>query len=1265
MRKALYFIVSLCTALGLGVTALAANFNNDLVDQADAGHLNSVISLLHEGHHANSQGDFGVTALMRAAFNGDSEMVNTLLHAGADPNIQDLGGATALHLAARNGHHHVVTSLIDKGAKPDVIDDEKWTPLMRAIVAGRAEAANILVAKGANVARSNADEESILELAAASDNLEMIALLKPQFSSLPHSHIQKARAIADKRNNTAIIAMLQEVPSAPQRQLPPSPAPHRSVEPAPIKKPSHLQRTPTPSLVPKMRDGRYHGLDNTENKSLEKDEHSAPPRKLPPAKPVIPPRTKPLDITSPSNQRSEYQGLDRNRSHDALPPSHLAYKNSRASRMPGVPSERATRGEKRLHTPPSNYLQRPSDEQEAIRPMPSLPTELYQPRNNNLPSGLPPRQDKRSDSTPKKTTPSIAKHENKAQAFSSIEQLDFDDSISKEEKTKQAATQIAEKKTTALPPLPSLIEKEEEEKTERKAEKTQKEEPHAPIEEQLEDILPEGIHAGMIPKRTILRYHENNTVPEGVSFSWLKEEIPNAAYDRRVKPYRAPNTKTYASYPPSGTPITTPTTQEATAVEIQTTASYTEDQEETVPAQQISAAPHTQTSDKMPSIFNGKAEFATMGNSQIIPASGTKQITTGQEYLLQLGTFASEDQALYVWKNLSAKHADVLSQLKPKVKSAYLASEKTTLYRLRAGNIDDKLRAKQSCANLKNRNIECFVVEQASQNMRYARAPISRPVSAPAVVTPSNQNTTRTTTEAKPHLATPPKRAIAQNILSQERPINSINKPNILANTSHQTAPARQVANTRPHRTGRYTGAPTYRAVAEPQPAPRKTVAPLPARTETTPQQPARPQLIANAEKPHAIPPKPAPQKIAAPVPVTRIPMPAPKATAPSVAAAPVQQQPVPQRHVMPAPHPVAHTTPVQPTMAPSYYTAAAPTPAPAIAAQPPAAAPQARLPQQAYYAPVQPHLTAATPAHQQFYARMHSPEMQQRTQQLPVAEAIPVDYHYYAQPAAPAPNYEPARFIPALNQVNDPNWLKIINFNSPEHAQDYWQRMFQFNGSYTHLQMKINRENNQATQNTSIFIGPVTDQQMKNDICQMVEHNGYRCQSTPTAQPQQHQQAYAPAQQQQPGYYHYPTPQQQQPYTIATPLQQQEQHRPANQITTAHGNIRYQRNYLEGSSSNLNDKSAWINLGTFNSTSEAEFYWHNTHQNHTDILANLKMSTPKAKRHEYFSANAVELKIGPFKNEEAAHQVCDLLRYRQVTCVVQPNDTLDRISSL
>ena len=72
------------------------------------------------------------TALMRAAINGRTEVVQELVRAGAALDLQDKDQFTALMWAARRGRTEAVQELVRAGAALDLQDNEGKTALQQA-----------------------------------------------------------------------------------------------------------------------------------------------------------------------------------------------------------------------------------------------------------------------------------------------------------------------------------------------------------------------------------------------------------------------------------------------------------------------------------------------------------------------------------------------------------------------------------------------------------------------------------------------------------------------------------------------------------------------------------------------------------------------------------------------------------------------------------------------------------------------------------------------------------------------------------------------------------------------------------------------------------------------------------------------------------------------------------------------------------------------------------------------------------------------------
>jgi cell division septation protein DedD len=86
----------------------------------------------------------------------------------------------------------------------------------------------------------------------------------------------------------------------------------------------------------------------------------------------------------------------------------------------------------------------------------------------------------------------------------------------------------------------------------------------------------------------------------------------------------------------------------------------------------------------------------------------TAAVAPAGSYLLQLGAYKSQEEAMSAWKIYQGKHATLLRGFSPDVQRADLGS-KGVWYRLRAGSFADKNAAAALCDRLKADNGACFL----------------------------------------------------------------------------------------------------------------------------------------------------------------------------------------------------------------------------------------------------------------------------------------------------------------------------------------------------------------------------------------------------------------------------------------------------------------------------------------------------------------------------------------------------------------------------
>ncbi|KAK8060972.1 hypothetical protein PG996_010902 [Apiospora saccharicola] len=164
---------------------------------------------------------YGLTVLMMAAVNGDTDMVALLLNSGASTAAKDDEGRTALHHAARNGREAVVEALVDHGADITAETNDGRRPEQLALDAGYEETADLFT--GQIPVSKKGLEQSRLQLvatlvaAAASDNVPQPARLLsreggggPLISVLDPDGRRALSAAAENGHGDAVEYLIQQ-----------------------------------------------------------------------------------------------------------------------------------------------------------------------------------------------------------------------------------------------------------------------------------------------------------------------------------------------------------------------------------------------------------------------------------------------------------------------------------------------------------------------------------------------------------------------------------------------------------------------------------------------------------------------------------------------------------------------------------------------------------------------------------------------------------------------------------------------------------------------------------------------------------------------------------------------------------------------------------------------------------------------------------------------------------------------------------------------
>ena len=126
--------------------------NTRLHDTVRHGYNREVLQLLLDyGANVNAIDNCNETVLMKAYWNGNTDVINVLLNAGADPNIADFKGVPLIYYAVEGGgSKDVLQAIIDHCADVNATINGNLTPFMKACRMGNADAACLLLKAGAD-----------------------------------------------------------------------------------------------------------------------------------------------------------------------------------------------------------------------------------------------------------------------------------------------------------------------------------------------------------------------------------------------------------------------------------------------------------------------------------------------------------------------------------------------------------------------------------------------------------------------------------------------------------------------------------------------------------------------------------------------------------------------------------------------------------------------------------------------------------------------------------------------------------------------------------------------------------------------------------------------------------------------------------------------------------------------------------------------------------------------------------------------------------
>jgi len=149
-----------------------------MTDPAAAARVDRVRRSLEQGLDVNKADPDGRTAMMMAAFEGYTEVVEVLIEYGAEVDRRDHAGRTALMYASSGPFPQTVELLIENGTDVNHADTaEGWTALMLAAAEGHRPVVEFLLRHGADIELTDQDGDSAIDHARKRGQTDIVALL--------------------------------------------------------------------------------------------------------------------------------------------------------------------------------------------------------------------------------------------------------------------------------------------------------------------------------------------------------------------------------------------------------------------------------------------------------------------------------------------------------------------------------------------------------------------------------------------------------------------------------------------------------------------------------------------------------------------------------------------------------------------------------------------------------------------------------------------------------------------------------------------------------------------------------------------------------------------------------------------------------------------------------------------------------------------------------------------------------------------------------
>merc|ERR1719158_1673163 len=207
------FIVRALIFRGVDINSVEESYQQTAIMFAAENGRTQVVQMLIENNASVDMRDSNQwSAMIFASFNGHTQVAQMLIKNSAGVDARDSCQRTALIYASRKGHTQVVQMLIENSASVDASDIHQETALIVACYDGRTQIAQVLIENSASVDAMDRYQRTALMRASPGGHTQIVQMLIENNASvnMRDSSIRTALISASSNGHTQIAQMLIE-----------------------------------------------------------------------------------------------------------------------------------------------------------------------------------------------------------------------------------------------------------------------------------------------------------------------------------------------------------------------------------------------------------------------------------------------------------------------------------------------------------------------------------------------------------------------------------------------------------------------------------------------------------------------------------------------------------------------------------------------------------------------------------------------------------------------------------------------------------------------------------------------------------------------------------------------------------------------------------------------------------------------------------------------------------------------------------------------